>query len=206
MNYKQNIYLDTLSIMESLKAYSSPRSKLTTMIDKGEVIRVRRGLYIAGGDDSICSIKTLANKVYGPSYISFEYALSYYGLIPEKVECVTSASMNKNRSKRYNTPLGTFFYWSMPTSVYPYEIHRIEEGYNPFLIASREKAICDTLYRYRSITDIESMSQLLIDDMRMDRDVLATLNRNLITLLSPLYGKRVLFLFSRWLEKEFSNA
>ena len=199
----QDIYLDTLAVMDSLKRYASPRSKLTTMIDKGEVIRVRRGLYVAGGEDARYSKSTLANKVYGPSYISFEYALAYYGLIPERVENVTSASLNKNRSKRYNTPLGVYIYWPIPQKAFPCEVRRIEEGGNPFLIASQEKALCDTLYRRRKIVTVESLTTLLIEDMRMDMDILATLNKNVITRLSPLYGKRVHSLFAKWYIKEF---
>ncbi len=41
-----NIYLDTLYLMDQLKGFSSPKSKLTTMIKSGELIRIRRGLYV----------------------------------------------------------------------------------------------------------------------------------------------------------------
>ncbi|MBN1472386.1 MAG: hypothetical protein JW925_11435, partial [Syntrophaceae bacterium] len=148
MNSKQEIYLDTLSLMDSLKGYGSPKSKLTTMIKSGEVIQVRRGLYIPGGNVSY-SVKTLANKIYGPSYISFEYALSYYGLIPERVENVTSAIFNKNKNKTFTTPLGTFIYQSIPAAAYPRGFVLIKENDHPFFIATKEKALCDTLYRHR---------------------------------------------------------
>ena len=52
----------------------------------------------------------LAGSIYGPSYISFEFALSYYGLIPEAVHVVTCASFEKKKKKTYDTIFGTFTY------------------------------------------------------------------------------------------------
>jgi len=59
-------YLDTLYISDQLKDYASPGAKLTTMIQSGELIKIRRGLYIPG-DRKGYSVKILANKIYGPS-------------------------------------------------------------------------------------------------------------------------------------------
>ena len=177
----KDIYLDTLSLMDSLKGYASPKSKLTTMIKSGEVIPIRRGLYVRGGGASY-SIRTLANKIYGPSYISFEYALSYYGFIPERVENVTSAVFNKNKNKAFRTPAGSFFYRSIPNSVYYQEVTRREENGHPFL------------------------SHLFYSDLRLDPETLSELDVRILEKLSPLYGKRILSLFAEWIKKELGNA
>ena len=190
--------------MDSLKDYASPKSKVTTMIKSGEVIRLRRGLFLAGGNTSY-SIKTLANKIYGPSYISFEYALSYYNLIPERVETVTSAICAKDKNKRFDTPVGSFLYRNIPGIVYPYGIIRKEEDH-PFLIATKEKALCDTLSKIRGISCIKTLTSMLFENLRLDKEELFTVNMEDVALLAPLYRKKILNLFLEYLKTEASGA
>ena len=197
---KQQTYLDYLGIMDALKAYASPKSKLTSMIKKGEVIKVRRGLYLPG-DAKSYSLKTLANIIYGPSYVSFESALSYYGLIPEKVQSITSACFNKNKNKLFQTPVGTFVYKYINTKVYAYEICRLEENETPFLIASPEKALCDTLSKISGIQDIQSLEHLLREDLRINFDGLARMNVEILKFLASLYKKRILTLLCAYSER-----
>jgi predicted transcriptional regulator of viral defense system len=201
----KDTYLDTLSIMDSLKDYASPKSKLTTMIKSGEVIRIRRGLYIAGGN-ILFSVKTLANKIYGPSYISFEYALSYYGFIPERVENVTSAIFNKNKNKIFDTPVGTFFYQSVPASVYYLGVTYCTENGHPFFMATKEKALCDTIYKCRKIESYNYMSELIYEDLRIDHEILTHINIDVIEELSRLYRRRIVLLFVKWIKKEFGDG
>ena len=99
------MYKDHLTVMHDLGAYASPKAKLTRMLHSGELLQVKRGLFIEAGDTE-WSAKTLAGMIYGPSYISFEYALAYYGLIPERADTVTSAIYNKNKNKIFHTPAG----------------------------------------------------------------------------------------------------
>lgn len=205
MNSQHEIYLDTLSIMDTLKEYASPKSKLTTLIKSGQIIQVRRGLYVPGDNADYC-IETLANKIYGPSYVSFEYALSRYGFIPERVENVTSAVYNKNKNKTYNTPLGAFIYRRIPAAAYPRGYIRMQENAHTFLIANKEKALCDTLYRHRSITSYAKLSRFLLHDMRVDPEVLTDIDESAVEELVPLYQKRIIRLFAAWLKKEFSYA
>lgn len=120
-----------MALSQELQNYASPKSRLTRMIRHGDVVQARRGLYL--GRDETYSIKSLANVIYGPSCISFEYALSYHGLIPERVDSVTSATFNKNKNKSFATPLGVFYYYYLPVRVYPYDIVRLQEnGTKPF--------------------------------------------------------------------------
>ena len=197
---KKHIYLDYLGIMDALKTYASPKSKLTTMIKKGEVIKIRRGLYLPG-DAKAYSLKILANIIYGPSYVSFESALSYYGLIPEKVQAITSACFNKNKNKLFQTPVGTFVYKYINTKVYAYEICRLEENETPFLIASPEKALCDMLSKIKGIQDIQSLEYLLREDLRIDFEGLARMNVEKLKFLATLYGKRILTLLCDYIFK-----
>ncbi|HNT67194.1 MAG TPA: hypothetical protein PKN04_15525 [bacterium] len=199
-------YPDFLFLMDHLKAYASPRAKLTQMIKSGEIIKVRRGLYVWPPPAS-WSLKTLANKIYGPSYISFEYALSYHQMIPERVEMITCASRAKNKSKTFITPVGRFFYASIPASAYPYGIVRKEAADGPFLIATPEKALCDTLSKATlPVTSLKGLSILLYEDLRIDADALAALQARDIEFLAPLYRDKTVALFMKFFLKEISHA
>jgi hypothetical protein len=54
--------------------------------------------------------------------VSFIYALRWHGLIPEHVVHVTSATYKKGRSKRYDTPVGSFLYQDVPAEAYPHGV------------------------------------------------------------------------------------
>ena len=200
MNTNAPIYMDYLFIMDSLRQYASPKAKLTSMIKSGEIVKVKRGIYINPGNSAV-SLKTLANKIYGPSYISFEYALSFYGLIPERVQTVTSASMGKNKSKLFQSPVGAFSYQSISPAVYPYGVTRIEENGSPFLIASKEKALCDLLSKSGKSTNINSLTKLLYDDYRIDREAILLFNINEVEFLAPMYRKKAIALLPKLLKK-----
>ena len=90
--------LQTLKI--KYKEYSNLNQKISLEVKKGNLIRIKRGLFT---DNLEIDKKVIANLCYGPSYISFEYALSYYGLIPEYVSTITSACFNKKNNKTYNS-------------------------------------------------------------------------------------------------------
>ena len=77
------------------------------MVKNGTLVKIRRGLYETNPN---VPVYLLAGVVYSPSYISFSYALSHYGLIPEHVEICTSATFEKNRNKIFRTPFGNFTY------------------------------------------------------------------------------------------------
>ena len=83
----------------------------------------------------------IANICYSPSYISLEYALSYYGLIPEYVSALTSATYGKKNNKKYMLDNALFTYSSIPSAVYPKGI-LIKENINgdSYKIASKDKA------------------------------------------------------------------
>lgn len=92
-----------LMVMDELKNYASPKARLTRMLKSGELVQIRRGLFL---DNTHISPRVLAPVIYGPSYISFQYALSGASLIPERVPVITSATFNKNKDKLFRTPLG----------------------------------------------------------------------------------------------------
>ena len=85
----------------------------------------------------------VANRIYQPSYISMETALSYYGLIPEAVYTTTAVSTLKTTT--FNTPVATFAYRHVkPALFFGYRI--VEWQSFPIKIAKIEKVILDYLY------------------------------------------------------------
>jgi len=87
-----------------------PRVAASRLAQKGELIRLKQGLYLRSGlEHDTYALCSAANRPYGPSYISFVWALRFYGLIPEDVPHVTSATFAKGRSKRFDTPAGRAF-------------------------------------------------------------------------------------------------
>ena len=101
--------------MDELKNYASPAKKIERMVKSGKLTRVVRGLYET---DLHTPGHLLAASIYGPSYLSFEYALAHHGLIPEAVHQYTSASFDKKRAKQYETPFGVFSYRDIPEEAF----------------------------------------------------------------------------------------
>jgi hypothetical protein len=184
--------------MEELKSYASPKARLTRLLKAGKLIQVRRGLFV---DDPSISRRALASLIYGPSYLSFEYALAAAGLIPERVEVVTSACFNKNRNKAFHTPLGEFQYFYLPNSVYPYGLRLEEDNGMSYLIASPEKALCDAVYKVPATITVEAMELLLIEDWRMERESLLNLDKDFILWIAPMYRRKSLLALAAWLKK-----
>lgn len=155
----------TAMILEELKGYKSPANKLNRMVKNGEYIPIVKGLYET---DRTTPGYVLAGSIYGPSYLSFEFALSYYGLIPEAVYVFTSATYRKKKQKRYETPFGAFTYRDVPPNVYPDGIRIEKEDAYFYKIASPEKALCDKLYTVPPVSNKKELVLLLFDDLRID--------------------------------------
>ena len=115
--------------------------------------------------------ETAANLIYGPSYISLQFALSFHGLIPETAVQVTSVTFKKTR--RYHTPLGDFIYRSVSFKYYPYGILRQGEALGaPYLIACPEKAVMDMLYFAADLRSMRDVQSYLLDDLRLEEQSL----------------------------------
>lgn len=194
------------TIMSELSGYASPRSRLTRMIKAGEVIQVRRGIFLDASEKAGYSLKSLAAVIYGPSYISFEYALAHYGLIPERVQAVTSAAYHKNKNRRFSTPVGEFYYYYLPAAVFPYGVVLESENDQSYLMATPEKALCDTLYKTRGIGSLKALQALLFEDWRMEREAVLALDRESMLFLAPLYRKKIFRFLLKWLEGEDRHA
>lgn len=171
-------------LLEELRAYGSPRSKLSRMADKGEIYPIVKGLYET---DKSTPGYLLAGSIYGPSYISFEFALGIYGMIPEAVYTVTCASFDKKKKKRYVTPFGTFTYRDVPSEAFPLGLKVIQEGDYYYRIATPEKALCDQLCTLAPVANATEMKALLSNDLRIEDSELAKLNLTEIEAMAGFY-------------------
>jgi hypothetical protein len=92
--------------MDRLAGFGAPRNKIRNLCRSGDLVRVKKGLYVAPtfpGRAPEVSPLVLAGLVYGPSYVSLESALAHHGLIPERVNEITSVTTK--RAKRFDTPM-----------------------------------------------------------------------------------------------------
>jgi len=127
-------------LKDALTAYGNPGMKVSRMLAAGDLISLRRGLYLR---DRTVDPLALAPAIYGPSYVSFESALAWHGLIPERVEEVLCATLK--RPAGFETPVGRYRYRHVPARVFSIGIDRVEDASLPWLLASPTKALCDSV-------------------------------------------------------------
>ncbi len=193
---------DYLFLLGCLSSYKQPRDKITKLLKKGSVIRVKKGLYVFGENyrKRPYSLELLGNLIYGPSYISFEYALSYHGLIPESVLRVTSASYKKN--KLFETEVGAFIYYAIPQRAFSLGIMRKAiDAETHFLIASKEKALADYLVRIKPFASEADLLAYLVEGVRIDEESLFDLKTSLIKEISQQYQNKNVTLLWKLLKK-----
>ncbi len=191
---------DYQTLLDSLKKYERPRDKITSLLRKNSIIRVKKGIYIFGPMYARrpFSREILANMIYGPSCISLDYALHYHGLIPERVESITSVTTG--RSRRFVTPVGLFIYHRISPAAFPVGVDQVQlEGDRPFLIAVPEKALADKIQddRGTGIRTQDDMRKYLMQNLRIDAESLEKLRADTLAILAARYESRKLRLLHR---------
>ena len=181
-----------------LTNYSNKNTKLSRDVRDRKLTKIINGLYET---DSNTPGYLLAGSIYGPSYISFEYALSYYGLIPERVNTITCATFDKKKKKVFNTTFGTFTYRDIPSLAYPEEIILKEEKDYSYQIASPEKAICDKLYTLKPLNNYSNLENMLFNDLRIDKENFNKLNTEKIEKLNNLYHSTNVNLLKKYMRR-----
>lgn len=201
-----NFPLATSTILPLLKDYRRPYDKINYWVKSGDLVQVKKGLYVLGKrvSDQIPNSFLLANQLYGPSYISLESALSFYGLIPERV--YQKSSVTTRLSKTFQTDLGIFDYTQVEPSYYSLGLSNQgnpNSGY--FMIAKPEKALWDKMVltsgvMFRSKLDV---TRYLEEDLRIDLSDLSEFDWEEMKSWIPYSPKKSsLFLFIQTLEKQ----
>jgi len=171
------------SLLPLLREYKRPNDKIARWLADGQLVQLRRGLYVLGKDwrAAHVSLPLLANALLGPSYVSLEFALSWHGLIPEGVREVSSVT--SRRGRLFETPLGRFSYLHVPPTWFAIGV-RMEAGPEglSFLMASPAKAICDKLLLTRRLqaVSVKSMRVFLFEDLRLEPEAVRALDHEVI--------------------------
>ena len=174
-NYKTHI-IDHATISSILvnNGYSRINDKINSLKKKGSLQALKRGLYLHKSPfvKSSISKEIIANTMLSPSYISFDYALYYHSLIPESVFDITSATTK--RSKSFKNDNGTYSFKQIKKELFPIGLTIESTKNGNYIIASKEKALCDKVYYTKDIqiTSKKSMISFLVDDLRIDIDEL----------------------------------
>lgn len=137
------------------------RRRLSEWQEKGYIRMVIKGFYIfsdlALNEQAVFEI---ANRIYSPSYVSFEMAMSYYGLLPESVYGITSATTLKTAS--FKSPIGDFLYRSIhPRLYFGFDLLKAREKL--YKLASAEKAALDYLYLNPGVREADDFACLRLD-------------------------------------------
>ena len=182
--------ITTAILKEKYHDYANPLDKIKREVDKGNLIRLTNGIYETDKEMDPC---LLASSILSPSYLSFDWALSYYGLIPEKVTSVTSATLGK----RKNT--------DVPAEALPEGLTYLENMGYTVKVATKEKTICDSLCKWRVVRNIKELKELLFEDKRIDEDEFAACDFKLMKRLAGLYAKTNLKVLIKLIGNEYEN-
>lgn len=184
------------------KSVSNVNDKISNLVKKGELVRLKKGFYTFSKAylSKPIDLMSVANALYAPSYLSFDYALSYYGMIPERVNEITSAT-SKNK-KLFETPIGRFSYKKVPLQAYSLGVDWIyDESEGGKFIATPEKALCDKIRYDRGIGTLtqSAMLEYLKYDLRVE--ITKPLDAKLIEEIAVAYKSRNLKTLLKIVEK-----
>jgi hypothetical protein len=166
-------------LMSWLKDYKRPNDKINALTSAGMLSSVKRGIYIAGPNAHAGRPENalLANHLLGPSYVSLDSALSFHGLIPERVYSISS--MTTRASREFNTEIGLFTYTHLPLPYYAFGIDIVPLTNQQYaMIARPEKALCDKIVSTSGLIlrSTSGAGAYLMDSLRIDEEALKAFN------------------------------
>jgi len=195
---------DYQALLNALRDYAKPRDKITRLLAGGDIVRLKKGLYCFGEAflREPVSREHIANLIYGPSYISLDYALSYHGLIPERVKTVTSVTTG--RSRRFSTPLGHFSYRMLSLPRYSAGVILQTTGQLQFLMASPEKSLVDKVWTDKRFSGqrLGDYGTYLFHDLRISPEMFGGLDLSRLAVIARAYDSRKIDRLLRFLNKQ----
>lgn len=182
---KRGIRVFTPDLFAQVFGLTSVATKyfLETQTKEAFLLRLKKGVYTLQTD--LPSEEEIANVLYQPSYISFEYALSYYGILPEMPYMVTSATTKPTRL--FTVGNRSFLYRTIKRTAYTgYSLLRNNE--RAFYIADKEKAFVDYCYfvslRKNTLNDrVVTLAKQKIDQKKFSHYVTLFDNKTLNTFI-----------------------
>lgn len=188
-----NVPVSTAVLKSLLAGYSNPNAKIKLWVEQGYLVPLKRGLYIVSPEISQQEpcIGLIANHLYGPSYVSMQYALRQYGLIPERVMLITNITTCHTRS--FSNSMGEFTYHGVGRAYFALGITSQIEGSASYMMASPEKALVDTiLFTSKVPNSLVGLEQFIEEDMRFDMDALHDMKISLLQTIAEFAPKRTI--------------
>lgn len=143
--YSEKPFIDSSTFALLDEKPQDIRRQVRYWVEKEYLFPLKKGLYVLNENyrKITPSRRFIANFLVAPSYLSLEYALGFYDLIPEKVTVYTSVTTKKTTA--YRNSLGTFEYRSVKGDIF-FGFTKATESGQEFFIAQPEKAILDFFY------------------------------------------------------------
>lgn len=191
--FRQKIHTEVFDHQMLVNHFSDlrkPRDKISALLSEGKIIGIKKGLYVFGEDwrRTPLSLEMIANLIYGPSCISFEYALSSYGLIAERSVVITSLAIGD--SKTFYTSIGTFEYRAISHEKFKVGIEYRDLGNEGgYFIATPEKSLVDLVYRTPGIRTVSQLRHYLFEEMRVDEGMYRNLDFHKLQTIAKAYDK-----------------
>ncbi len=184
-------YIDTQALHELLREYRNPKDAIFRLVKSGELIRLKNGFFLIQEQINKGSVpfEQIANLLYGPSYLSLESALSFYGLIPEASYVQTSITTKPRRT--FTTPVGTFSYHHLSLARYSVGVSHKKNALGGFSIATPEKALADHVFRLCQGLNSRELFTELTESMRMEASALKTFNKSLMQEIAEAYHSKI---------------
>jgi predicted transcriptional regulator of viral defense system len=137
-----------------LKDYNIYNYQLTTWCKKGYLLKIKNNIYVFKNRMENLRSEELAGILYEPSYISLEFALNQYNIIPEIVFAITCITSTINRN--FKNQMGQYIYKHVKSELFfGYKAVKTKNGY--YYLAEPEKAILD--YLYLNLSRINNISE-----------------------------------------------
>jgi len=169
-------------------------------VDKGYILRLKRDLYEFVDKERGSGVSDLyvANKLYGPSYVSLETALSFYSIIPDIAANAMSVTTGPTRS--FKNRYGAFFYRTCRKKAFTGYRIITSEGLK-VCIADKEKALVDYLY-YK----LRSPLKLVLKEERFNKDILRKLDWKKALRYAKLFNRRTFETVKRCKEHIYAKS
>ena len=180
----QKINFNVFSLQDlKIQGFHVSSLQLTRWADKGYLIKLKNGVYLFADKKEQTLKEHIAFSIYQPSYVSLEWALSLYGIIPEVVYSVTSVT--SKTSRKYENDMGIFTYRHLKNNLF-FGYTKINKNGQVYLLAEREKALLDYIYlnshKIKNIDDVE--------ELRLNSGALKKISKTKIKKYSKFYPKK----------------
>ncbi|MFC1496400.1 hypothetical protein ACFL52_03190 [Candidatus Margulisiibacteriota bacterium] len=142
-------------------------------LKKGELIKLKRGLYILNDYFSNCNNKEdylyfLSSLLCSPSYISRETVLSRYGILSEAVYGIASVTLKTTRS--FNSKIAVFNFSKIKESLFTGFTENIFQG-KKYYLATKAKAFFD--YLYFAKRSLQQVNRKTVAELRLNLEPLS---------------------------------